>query len=96
MLPAVPVEVYVNLGQGLDLDFNLRRLERYLVLAREVGVRPVIVLTKTDLSPAPNQFLGPSHRKQRSQFPPVVRRGSAGDDRCRNRADQRQRDHSRW
>ncbi len=34
-------------------DFNVARLERYLVLAREVGVRPVVVLTKADLSPAP-------------------------------------------
>lgn len=34
-----------------DGDFNVARLERYLVLAREVGVRPVVVLTKTDLSP---------------------------------------------
>ncbi|WP_428334384.1 ribosome small subunit-dependent GTPase A [Novosphingobium sp.] len=29
-------------------DFNLARLERYLVLAREVGVTPVVVLTKID------------------------------------------------
>jgi ribosome biogenesis GTPase len=29
-------------------DFNLARLERYLVLAREVGVTPVVVLTKVD------------------------------------------------
>jgi ribosome biogenesis GTPase len=38
-------------------DFNVARIERYLVLAREVGVRPVIVLTKADLAPAPRQFL---------------------------------------
>jgi ribosome biogenesis GTPase len=38
-------------------DFNVARLERYLVLAREVGVRPLIILTKADLSPAPDQFL---------------------------------------
>jgi ribosome biogenesis GTPase len=31
-------------------DFNIPRLERYLVLAREVGVTPVIVLTKIDLT----------------------------------------------
>ncbi|MDB5697337.1 MAG: hypothetical protein JWN69_141, partial [Alphaproteobacteria bacterium] len=31
-------------------DFNVARIERYLVVAREVGVRPVIVLTKADLS----------------------------------------------
>ena len=40
-----------------DQDFNVARIERYLVLAREVGVRPVIVLTKADLSPAPGQFM---------------------------------------
>jgi ribosome biogenesis GTPase len=34
---------------GLDADFNLRRLERYLILARESGAAPVILLTKTDL-----------------------------------------------
>ena len=33
------------------------RIERYLVLAREVGVRPVIVLTKADLSPGAGRFL---------------------------------------
>jgi ribosome biogenesis GTPase len=35
---------------GLDPDFNLRRLERYLLLARESGAAPVVVLTKPDLS----------------------------------------------
>lgn len=39
-----------------DQDFNVARLERYLVLAREVGVRPVLVLTKVDLAPAPERF----------------------------------------
>ena len=40
-----------------DGDFNIGRIERYLVLAREAGVRPVIVLTKADLSPEPGRFL---------------------------------------
>lgn len=40
-----------------DQDFNVARIERYLVLAREVGVRPVIVLTKADLSPAPERLV---------------------------------------
>lgn len=31
-------------------DFSLARLERYLVLAREAGVMPLIVLTKADLT----------------------------------------------
>jgi ribosome biogenesis GTPase / thiamine phosphate phosphatase len=34
---------------GLDGDFNLRRLERYLALAAESGAEPVIVLNKSDL-----------------------------------------------
>ncbi len=35
---------------GLDGDYNLRRLERYLILARESGASPVVLLTKTDLA----------------------------------------------
>lgn len=37
-------------------DFSIARLERYLVLAREVGVPPVVVLTKADLTDTPEQF----------------------------------------
>jgi ribosome biogenesis GTPase len=37
------------LVMGLDGDFNLRRLERYLMLAQSCGVAPVVVLTKGDL-----------------------------------------------
>lgn len=40
------------LVSGLDLDFNPRRLERYLVLARDGGVTPVIVLNKADTVPS--------------------------------------------
>jgi ribosome biogenesis GTPase len=36
------------LVMGLDHDFNLRRLDRFLVLAHSARVRPVIVLTKAD------------------------------------------------
>jgi len=38
-------------------DFSVARLERYLVLAREVGVKPVVVLTKTDLTDDPGKFV---------------------------------------
>ncbi|MBK6413246.1 GTPase RsgA [Sphingopyxis sp.] len=38
-------------------DFSVARLERYLVLAREVGVKPVVVLTKTDLTDDPQRFV---------------------------------------
>lgn len=34
---------------GLDRDFNLRRIERYLVLANESGVAPVVLLNKADV-----------------------------------------------
>lgn len=34
---------------GLDGDFNLRRIERYLILARQSGAEPVIVLNKADV-----------------------------------------------
>ncbi|HZA41244.1 MAG TPA: ribosome small subunit-dependent GTPase A [Actinomycetota bacterium] len=34
---------------GLDRDFNLRRMERYLAVAYAGGAAPVIVLTKADL-----------------------------------------------
>ena len=37
-------------------DFNIARLERYLVLAREAGVTPVVVLTKADLADAPEDY----------------------------------------
>jgi ribosome biogenesis GTPase len=37
-------------------DFNIARLERYLTLARDAGVTPVIVLTKADLTDAPEDF----------------------------------------
>jgi ribosome biogenesis GTPase len=40
---------YVFLGTSLNENFNLRRLERYLTLARESGAAPVILLTKADL-----------------------------------------------
>jgi ribosome biogenesis GTPase / thiamine phosphate phosphatase len=35
--------------QSCHYDFNLKRLERYLVMARDGGATPCILLTKTDL-----------------------------------------------
>jgi ribosome biogenesis GTPase len=35
--------------QACHFDFNVRRLERYLVMVREGHVEPVLLLTKTDL-----------------------------------------------
>ncbi|MCI0352177.1 MAG: ribosome small subunit-dependent GTPase A [Acidobacteriales bacterium] len=39
----------VLLITGLDNDYNLRRIERYLAIAWESGAQPVVVLNKTDL-----------------------------------------------
>jgi ribosome biogenesis GTPase len=35
--------------QSLDANYNLRRLERYLVMAYESGAKPVVILNKADL-----------------------------------------------
>ena len=42
---------------GLDHDFNPRRIERYLLLAQEGGVRPVLILNKADLIEDPSDLL---------------------------------------
>lgn len=41
----------VFICMSLNLDFNLRRLERYIAAGWESGAQPVIVLTKADLCP---------------------------------------------
>ena len=41
----------VFLVMGLDGDYNLRRMERYLTVAWESGARPIIVLNKSDICP---------------------------------------------
>jgi ribosome biogenesis GTPase len=43
----------VFLVSGLDLDFNPRRIERYLAAAWESGAEPVVVLNKADLAGDP-------------------------------------------
>ena len=35
--------------QSCHFDFNIRRMDRYLVMAADGGVEPIVVLTKTDL-----------------------------------------------
>ena len=41
---------------GLDRDFSLRRIERYLTLVYNCGLDPAIILTKADLHPDPERF----------------------------------------
>jgi ribosome biogenesis GTPase len=42
---------------GLDGDFNLRRIERYLTIIRESGANPVILLNKVDICDNPGEKL---------------------------------------
>lgn len=45
----------IFLVTGLDGDYNLRRIERYLAVAYESGAQPVILLSKADLHPDPDE-----------------------------------------
>ncbi len=47
----------VFIVSGLDQDFNLRRIERYLTLVYNCGLNPVIILTKADLHHDPDRFI---------------------------------------
>lgn len=40
---------YAFLVQAVDRDFNINRLERYLTICNSAPVKPIIILTKTDL-----------------------------------------------
>ncbi|WP_341842842.1 ribosome small subunit-dependent GTPase A [Chitinophaga caseinilytica] len=42
--------------QGLDRDFNLMRLQRYLQQIAQCYIRPIVVLNKTDLVPDPENY----------------------------------------
>jgi len=42
---------------GLDRDYNLRRIERYLTLVYNCGLTPAIILTKADLQTDPESFV---------------------------------------
>lgn len=53
---AVNVDI-VFLVMSLNMDFNLRRLERYLVAAWDSGANPVIVLTKKDVCDDPHSYV---------------------------------------
>lgn len=47
----------VFLLSSLNQEFNPRRLERFLTLARDSGARPVVLLTKADLCDDPSTFI---------------------------------------
>ena len=47
----------VFIVSSLNEDFNLNRIERYLSLAHETGIEPVVVLTKADLCDSPEEYV---------------------------------------
>lgn len=53
---------YAFLIQGLDGDFNPRRMERYLAMVQSGGVQPVIVMTKEDLAADLSEQIGEIQR----------------------------------
>ena len=63
---------------GLDSDLNLRRIERYLVLAAESGATPVVVLNKADLAEDAQTLRGVV-TKMVSGIPVVLTSATRGD-----------------
>src|SRR4051794_5367381 len=60
------------LVMGLDDDFNLRRLERYLSLVLASGVAPVVVLSKADIAAADPRRRDAHVAQLRARLPPGV------------------------
>lgn len=63
---------------SLNHDFNLSRIERYLALAKEAGVDPVLVLTKLDCCNDPQSYI----RQVRSLDPLLMTAMVNGLDPC--------------
>lgn len=66
------------LVSSCNQDFNIARLERYIALAFEADVTPVIVLTKTDLCETPETYVGEAQAI--SELVPVVVLDARGDE----------------
>jgi len=63
---------YAFLVQAADRDFNINRLERYLTICNTSGVKPVIVLSKTDLIDEPTLNILIESIKVRISHVPVL------------------------
>ncbi|WP_338553648.1 ribosome small subunit-dependent GTPase A [Paenibacillus sp. KS-LC4] len=48
---------YVFITNALNQDFNLRKIERYLLAVWDSGARPVVLLTKADLIENPEHYV---------------------------------------
>lgn len=53
----------VFIVSGMDADFNMNRILRYLTIVAESGASPVIILNKKDLCPNPEALLEEVHAK---------------------------------
>jgi len=60
------------LVQSADRDFSVNRLERYLAICYESGVKPVMILSKTDLIPSSDVAELTSSIKNRIKDLPVI------------------------
>jgi ribosome biogenesis GTPase len=56
---------YAFIVQGLDTDFNIMRLERYIVQITACGITPIVLLNKSDLVADPNKFITEVNRLKR-------------------------------
>jgi ribosome biogenesis GTPase / thiamine phosphate phosphatase len=63
------------LVMGLDLDFNLRRLERYAAVVQSAGIAPVVVLTKADIAPGAEARVGEVQQRLPAAIPVVAVNG---------------------
>jgi len=68
---------YAFITSSVNSDLNYRRIERYLAVAQEAGVTPVILLTKTDIC---NENLGDVIADVQRQFPGVQTHALSKDD----------------
>lgn len=60
------------LVMGLDLDFNLRRLERYIAVVQSAGIAPVVVLTKADLAEDADERVADVERRLPGGIPVIA------------------------
>ena len=52
----------LGIVSSCNADFNLARLERYVVIAADAGCLPLVILTKADLDSDPHRFEKEAHR----------------------------------
>jgi ribosome biogenesis GTPase len=60
------------LVMGLDLDFNLRRMERYIALVQAAGVAAVAVLTKRDIGDAVEERMAQLRKRLPASVPALA------------------------